>query len=83
MEYWQANFDAIKTATANGKIVVEAAGNGSMNLDNSIYKNLFNRSYRDSGAILVGAGTSSTPHSPMCWTELMAVELICKGGAKM
>jgi len=69
VEYWLANFDVIRTATANGKIVVAAGGNGSMNLDNAVYGNRFNRNYRDSGAILVGAGTSSTPHSPMCWTN--------------
>jgi len=69
MEYWQANFDAIRAATANGIIVVEAAGNGSMNLDNTIYGGNFDRSVRDSGAIMVGAGTASAPHNPHCWTN--------------
>ncbi|WP_257450940.1 S8 family peptidase [Archangium lipolyticum] len=68
MEYWQANFDAIATATANGTHVVEAAGNGSVNLDEPVYGNLFNRAVRDSGAILVGASTATT-RVPMCWTN--------------
>jgi hypothetical protein len=69
MEYWQANFDAIAAATANGVIVVEAAGNGSMNLDNAIYGGNFDRSVRDSGAIVVAASTSGVPHNPQCWTN--------------
>jgi serine protease len=68
MEYWQANYDAIATATANGVVVVEAAGNGSVNLDDAAYGNRFNRSVRDSGAILVGASTATT-RVPMCWTN--------------
>ena len=39
-----------------GVIVVEAAGNGSVNLDQPGCNRLFDRSYRDSGAIIVGAG---------------------------
>jgi hypothetical protein len=69
MEYWTANFDAMLAATANGIIVVEAAGNGGMDLDHSRYGGAFDRSVRDSGAIIVGAGTSSVPHNPMCWTN--------------
>jgi serine protease len=68
MEYWQANYDAIATATANGVVVVEAAGNGSANLDSAAYGSAFNRSVRDSGAIIVGASTATT-RAPMCWTN--------------
>jgi len=68
MEYWQANYDAIATATANGVTVVEAAGNGSANLDDATYRGVFNRNTRDSGAILVGASTATT-RVPMCWTN--------------
>lgn len=68
MEYWQAEYDAISTATANGVIVVEAAGNGSADLDDPIYDNKFDRSFRDSGAIVVGA-SRSTSTEPMCWTN--------------
>ena len=68
IEYWQDSFDAIATATANGVTVVEAAGNGSANLDDPIYEDAFNRSNRDSGAILVGASRSKNS-DPMCWTN--------------
>lgn len=57
MEYWQDNFDAIQTAWANGRICVEAGGNGTQNLDDPVYLGLFDRSVRYSGAIMVGAGT--------------------------
>jgi serine protease len=66
MEYWQDNFDAIAAATANGRIVVEAGGNGATNLDDPVYGGAFNRFVRDSGAILVGAGDS---RSPSCFTN--------------
>lgn len=56
IEWWTADFDAVKYATAKGVIVIAAAGNGSQNLDDAVYQNKFKRSNRDSGAILVGAG---------------------------
>jgi len=68
VEYWQLDFDVIKTKTANGVIVVEAGGNGSVNLDDSVYGRLFDRTIRDSGAILVGASLS-TSRTPTCWTN--------------
>ncbi len=55
MEYWQDNFDVIQIAAANGRIVCEAAGNGSQDLDDEVYGVTFDREYRDSGAIMVGA----------------------------
>ena len=51
-----AVFDAISIATASGIAVVEAAGNGSVDLDAPACAGLFDRSVRDSGAIIVGAG---------------------------
>ncbi len=68
MEYFPAEYDAIKSATARGITVVEAAGNGSMDLSSPIYGGAFIRSRRDSGAILVGAGTAAN-HKPTCWTN--------------
>jgi hypothetical protein len=68
MEYWQAEFDAIAAATANGVLVVEAAGNGSASLDDARYGGLFDRAKRDSGAILVGA-SDGAGRVPPCWTN--------------
>lgn len=80
VEWWEDDFAAISFATGRGVIVVEAAGNGSENLDDQLYNtrpvgfpanwtNPFNRANRDSGAILVGAGapppgTHGRDHGP-------------------
>ena len=57
MEYWQANFDAIQYAWAKGIIVCEAAGNGAENFDDAgLYGQLFDTTYRNSHAIVIGAG---------------------------
>ncbi|MCY9409401.1 S8 family serine peptidase [Bacillus inaquosorum] len=72
VEWWPAEFKAIKNATSKGIIVVEAAGNGNEWLDDLLYfnphpdfpstwSNPFARGNMDSGAILVGAG-SPPPH---------------------
>ena len=63
-EFDRAEFDAIHNATARGRIVVEAAGNGEENLDDEIYEGRFDRAVRDSGAIMVGAGGAGT-RTPM------------------
>lgn len=61
-------FFPIKAAVAKGIIVVEAAGNGSVDLDaftNVFGKTQFNRNspdFADSGAIMVGAASSVVPH---------------------
>lgn len=60
VEYFQAEFDAISTATAKGIVVVQAAGNGNMNLDSGSCNGRFDRSVRDSGAVIVGAGDADT-----------------------
>ncbi len=69
VEYYQASFDAISTASANGRIVVEAAGNGHQDLDDSFwYGQLFDPNFRHSGAIMVGAGSPDT-HTPLSFTN--------------
>ena len=67
-EHFQAEFDAIATATANGTIVVEAGANGATDLDDPVYGGRYNRSVRDSGAILVGA-SNSADRAPTCFTN--------------
>ena len=55
-EWISSVFDAIQTAVANRFVVVEAAGNGNVNLDQAACGTTFDRTVRDSGAIIVGAG---------------------------
>jgi subtilase family protein len=56
VEYETQIFQAIKAATSKGIVVVESAGNGSEDLSHPAYNGAFDRSNRDSGAIIVGAG---------------------------
>ena len=59
LEYYQDMFDAVSAATAKGIVVVAAAGNGDVNLDRDTCIGVFDRSKRDSQAIIVGAGSST------------------------
>ena len=63
MEYWPDIFDVIRLATARGIIVCEAAGNGYQNLDGPEYEGLFDRTIRDSGAIMCGATAAGDLYS--------------------
>ena len=56
-------FTLVKTGTDAGVVVVAAAGNGDQNLDSRAYATY--RSWGDSGAILVGAGTSNANHDTL------------------
>ncbi|MCY9523817.1 RICIN domain-containing protein [Paenibacillus larvae] len=67
-DYDESVFNAIKYATNKGITVVEAAGNVFKDLDELTRdgKYIFNRNspdFKDSGAIMVGAGSSSVPHN--------------------
>ncbi|MFC5046286.1 S8 family serine peptidase [Aquimarina hainanensis] len=59
----QSVWDAVKSATDAGILVVAAAGNGNANLDSSSYSSYRNRG--DNGSIIVGAGSSNTTHSKL------------------
>ncbi|MGH9222421.1 MAG: hypothetical protein ACRD2W_01145 [Acidimicrobiales bacterium] len=56
VEWVQAFYDAIVVATSAGIHVIEAAGNGTQDLDSDPYDPMTTRA--DSGAIMVGAGWS-------------------------
>lgn len=56
VEWLLAVYDAIFSATSDGIIVVEPAGNGGQDLDGPEYGSPFPRGLPDSGAIVVGAG---------------------------
>ncbi len=68
LEYYQDMFDAVSAATAKGMVVVAAAGNGDVNLDRDTCFGAFDRSKRDSQAIIVGAG-SSTDRSTLSFSS--------------
>ena len=69
VEVEDATFAAIRNAVDRGIVVIEAGGNGSVDLDNFVDShgrqrlNRASADFRDSGAILVGAATSAAPHS--------------------
>lgn len=71
VEWVPSVYDAIKTATAAGIIVIEAAGNGSANLDDPAYGTSFPSGKVSSGAIIVGAGSqcsNSVPHYQLAFS---------------
>lgn len=55
MENYPAWFDAIKSLTDKGVHVIQAAGNGNINLDHPGFEGWYDRSRHDSGSIMVGA----------------------------
>jgi serine protease len=71
VEIVDANYQAIRLATALGVVVVEAACNGGYALDpyvNLAGKKIFDRTspdFRDSGAIMAGGATAAHPHVAM------------------
>jgi subtilase family protein len=75
VEIVDGTFDAIRLATALGVVVVEAGCNGGYDLDaytNAAGRRIFDRSsadFRDSGAIMVGAGSSASPHTRLSFSN--------------
>lgn len=68
LEWNQASFDAIRQLTNLGIVVVETGANGGYDLDSPQMLGRFDRNVRDSGAILVGAGDSSS-RSPLWYSS--------------
>ncbi|MDX8350871.1 S8 family peptidase [Cognatiyoonia sp. IB215182] len=67
VEIFDDAFDATRLASALGRIVFEAAGNGTVNLDTLMIGglNILNPAsadFRDSGAIICGAAVDTVPH---------------------
>lgn len=75
VEAYDDTYEMIRLATALGIIVVEAGGNGGEDLDlvtNPSGDNFFDPtdpSFRDSGAIIVGAASSATPHTRLSFSS--------------
>lgn len=65
-EYNQVVWDLTVAAGAIGAVIVAAAGNGSQNLDDAFYVPYMDRG--DSGAIIVGAGSSDTFHDKLSFS---------------
>jgi len=59
-------WDLTLAASNSGIIIVAAAGNGNQNLNSAFYQPYMNRG--DSGAIIVGAGTSTLAHNKMWYS---------------
>lgn len=60
VEYANDVYDAVVAASAAGLIVVEAGANGEADLDHARYRGRFDRHQRDSGALIVAGGRSSS-----------------------
>jgi hypothetical protein len=60
-----ANYEQIELAVKARIVVVEAAGNGIIDLDGVVHggQAVFDRSVRDSGAVLVGGADPTPPHA--------------------
>jgi subtilisin family serine protease len=75
VEVETATFDAIRSAVDDGIVVVEAGANGGADLD--AYRDGQNRAvldrgsndFNDSGAIMVGAASSSAPHERLSFSS--------------
>lgn len=102
VEILDAEFDAIRLATAKGIIVIEPAANGALDMDQPVLRQgeteprgfLIKGSpdFRDSGAIIVGAGSPGLPHTRLefsnhgsrvdvyAWGESITTTSVTDGG---
>jgi hypothetical protein len=75
VEVEQAVYDAIRAATDAGIVVIEAGGNGAVDLDqfqDVRGRRILNRSsldFQDSGAVMVGAASSASPHGRLSFSN--------------
>ncbi|MEK5126481.1 putative mucin/carbohydrate-binding domain-containing protein [Bacillus sp. FSL R9-9492] len=75
VEVQPAIFDAIRAGTDKGIIVIEAGANGSNDLDQFRDRNgkqVLNRNspdFKDSGAIMIGAASSTVPHKRLWFSN--------------
>jgi subtilisin family serine protease len=79
IEVLDAQYDAIVTATSAGIIVIEPASNGGMDLSQPVVRfgetvghsflNPAHADFRESGAIMVGAGSSAFPHTKLDFSD--------------
>jgi serine protease len=60
VEYWPHIFEQLKAATDKGILCIQAAGNGSSDMDDANYGGAFDLNNRDSGCIMVGAVAQGT-----------------------
>ena len=68
VEAYSAIFDAITHVVAQGVHVIEPSGNGGQNLDDDDWEGWFDRSVRDSGAIMIGgAAVPGGGFTPRAW----------------
>lgn len=78
-----ANYLAIELAVGLGIVVVEAAGNGNHDLDayTDGGDHIFNPAFRDSGAIIVGAGAAGDfgPARSRIWFSNYGARVNCQG----
>ena len=81
-EYDSTIWNLCNSATDAGIIVVAAAGNGNQNLDDAVYQAYMNRG--DSGAIIIGAGSSNSTHSKQSYSTYGSrVDIQAWGGSVM
>lgn len=65
-EFSSVIWDLTAAASASGIVIVAAAGNGAQNLNSSYYQTYMNLG--NSGAIIVGAGTSNLSHNRISYS---------------